>query len=121
MKIFDPKRIPELLLCVVLTLVVTSAIVWVFFNKIAGVQEQPLVDATGHVQPVGVKLNVVGAKGDSITATKIVLVDIDGKETLTFHAGPPPTIELTDSRGNRKVIDLAKLASNRLLFEPRPE
>jgi len=73
---------------------------------------QPLVDKGG-------KLTVVGAKGDSITATKITLVDIDGRATLTFNAGPPPTIELIDSNGRKKVIDLAKLASNRLLFEPK--
>lgn len=58
---------------------------------------------------------VVGTSGQPLSCSTITFVDSAGKHTMSIHAGPPPTMELTVN-GRVKVLDLQKLAARATLF-----
>jgi hypothetical protein len=95
-------KLSEIIIAAVLGLAVSAIIIWCFWSRTNGGGE-PLVNGSNKVQ-------VVGAKGETLTVTRIVLVDGGGNETLKINAGPPSTLEIKDARGRTKVIDLPALA-----------
>lgn len=98
----------EFIVALGIAVIAAIATYWAFSSRIEG-GGTPLVDKGGRV--------IVGtAGGQQVTASTIVFVDADGKATLTIKAGPPATLEIVDSKGRTKVIDLQKLASRASLF-----
>lgn len=100
----------ELVICVLVSIATAGLCMWVFTSRLSEGGGKPLVDKGPN------KVTIYGVGGQQITASTIVFADSDGKATLTIKAGPPATLEIVDSKGKTKVIDLPKLAARAALF-----
>ena len=95
--------VKEFIISSILGLSCATIIIWAFWSRENG-GGKPIVQEPS-------KAKVYSDKGDVLTVSKIVFTDDKGNETLKINAGPPATLEIRDSRGRVKVLDLPSLAS----------
>jgi hypothetical protein len=105
------KKIAEIVFVAILMTLFIVGVWWSFSRTLDG-KSKPIVDAGGDVR-------AYTSGGQQVTVSRIVFADENGKATLVINAGPPPTLEITDAKGKRQVLDLPKLAAsaNRWLGE----
>lgn len=97
-------------LAILIGVVVTVIMIWCFESRERN-GPRNLVEKKGDGG-----IQIVTAAGDTYTVSSIKFVDKDGNTVAAIHAGPPPTIEITDDKGKIKTINLRKLAENARWF-----